>query len=451
MQIKKKYFKKDILILGFGKTGKSIARFLKNQKANIFIYDDNLDVTKNKIKIKNFYDPQQKKISDFFIIFVSPGISKNHYLVRKANKKKIPISSDIELFWENKIVSSNYSSNILGITGTNGKSTIALMISNVLKTKPLGNFGNVILDYIDKKNKNFVIELSSFQLDYINDFKPNISIISNINNDHLNYHKKFLNYFNAKINISKNQEKEDFLIVNYDDENIKKFFSKKNNIKAKIIKISNKKSLTRGIYYKENKIYDNYFTNKNYILKENSFLNLRHNQLNYTLAFSALLALDLKPNKIIKGLDKFQGLPHRLEFLGKIKKIGFYNDSKATNLAATCSAISSFKKVILIVGGFDKGESFKELNKFSNIIIEAYLVGENAGKIRKYIDRKLTNKVCENLKDALEQSYKKSLSSGKYYPILFSPASASFDSYKNFEQRGNYFRKLFHNIRKKVA
>ena len=111
----------------------------------------------------------------------------------------------------------------------------------------------------------------------------------------------------------------------------------------------------------------------------------------------------------------------------------------------------SFKKVILIAGGSDKGESFKELNKFSNIIIEAYLVGENAYKIKKYINRKLSNKVCESLKEALEKSYKKSLSSGKYYPILFSPASASFDDYKSFEQRGDFFKKLFKNIRKKVA
>ena len=186
-------------------------------------------------------------------------------------------------------------------------------------------------------------------------------------------------------------------------------------------------------------------------MKENNFLKLKHNQLNYTIAFSSLLALGLEANKIIKSLNEFKGLPHRLEFLGKIKKISFYNDSKATNVAATCSAIRSFKKVILIAGGFDKGESFKEINKFSNIIVETYLVGENANKIKKYINRKLVNKVCENLKEALEQSYKKSLSSGKLYPILFSPASASFDNYKSFEERGDCFKKLFKKIRKKVA
>ena len=450
MELKTKYYKKDILIVGFGKTGKSIFKFFKNQKVNIFIYDDNLDIIKNKFKSKNFFNEKEKKISDFFTIFVSPGISKNHKLIKKAAKKNIRISSDVELFWENQLT-RNTNQSILGVTGTNGKSTIALMISRVLKTQPLGNFGNTILDNLDKKTKHFVIELSSFQLDYIDNFKPNISIISNINNDHLNYHKTFDNYFKAKINISKNQDKEDFLILNYDDENIKNYFKKKNDIKAKIIKISNKSSFSKGIYYKNNNIYDNFFTNKKYSLKENNFLKLNHNQLNYTIAFSALLILGLEANKIIKRLNEFEGLPHRLEFLGKIKKISFYNDSKATNVAATCSAIRSFKKVILIAGGSDKGESFKELNKFSNIIIQTYLVGENANKIKKYINRQLPNKVCESLKEALERSYKKSLSSGKLYPILFSPASASFDNYKSFEERGDCFKKLFKNIRKKVA
>ena len=450
MELKTKYYKKDILIVGFGKTGKSIFKFFKNQKVNIFIYDDNLDIIKNNFKAKYFFNEKEKKITDFFTIFVSPGISKKHKLIKKAVSKKISISSDIELFWENQLI-SNVNQSILGITGTNGKSTIALMISKVLKTQPLGNYGNAILESSNEKTKYSVIELSSFQLDYIDNFKPNIGIITNINNDHLNYHKTFDNYLKAKINISKNQDKEDFLILNYDDENIKKYFNKKNDIKPKIIKISNKSILSRGIYYKKNKIYDNFFTNKKYSLKENSFLKLKHNQLNYAIAFSALLALGLKANKIIKGLNEFKGLPHRLEFLGKIKKIAFYNDSKATNVAATSSALRSFKKVILIAGGSDKGESFKELNKFSNKIIETYLVGENAYKIKKSINRKLANIICENLKEALERSYKKSLSSGKNYPILFSPASASFDKYAGFEQRGDHFKKLFKNIRKKVA
>ena len=184
---------------------------------------------------------------------------------------------------ENQVTNNTYKS-ILGVTGTNGKSTIAKMIANVLKTQPLGNFGNTVLDHLDKKAKNLIIELSSFQLDYIDNFKPNISI-SNIKNDHLNYHGSFENYLKAKINISKNQDTNDFLIINYDDENIKSFFKKKNDIKAKIIKIRNKKGFSNGINYEENIIYDNFFTNKKYVLKENNFLNSKHNKLNTLLHF----------------------------------------------------------------------------------------------------------------------------------------------------------------------
>ena len=152
MELKTKYYKKDILIVGFGKTGKSILKFFKNQKVNIFIYDDNLDIIKNEFKSKNFFNEKEKSISDFFTIFVSPGISKNHKLIKKAAKKNIRISSDVELFWENQLT-RNSNQCILGVTGTNGKSTIALMISNVLKTQPLGNFGNTILDNLDENTK----------------------------------------------------------------------------------------------------------------------------------------------------------------------------------------------------------------------------------------------------------------------------------------------------------
>ena len=354
------------------------------------------------------------------------------------------------MFWENKII-NKIEQPIVGVTGTNGKSTIALMISNALQTKPLGNFGNTVLDNFYKENCYFVIELSSFQLDYIHNFKPNIGIISNIKTDHLNYHKTFNKYLKAKTNISKNQTNEDFIIINYDDDNIKNFFKEKKNINSQVIKISNNRANNADIYYKNNIIYDDFFTKNKYILKCNNFLKLKHNQLNSTIVFTALLVLGIKPNKIIDDLNKFQGLPHRLEFIGAIKKIEFYNDSKATNVAATCSAINSFKKVILIIGGSDKGESFEDLNNYSNIIIDAYLVGDNSFKIKNFLNKRIVNNICKNLKEAVEKSYKRSLESGKYYPILFSPASASFDNYKNYEQRGNDFKKIFNQIKKNVA
>ena len=172
----KKYKNKEVLVLGFGRTGKSVTKFLKKLKAVIYIWDDNFEVRSFNSKKFKIYNSLKKKVSDFNFIFVSPGISKNHPILQKATKQKIFLTSDIELFWEKKL-EKNKSSSVVGITGTNGKSTIALMVSNVLKTKPLGNFGNPVLDFSNFKEKNFVIELSSFQLEYIKQFKSNISII----------------------------------------------------------------------------------------------------------------------------------------------------------------------------------------------------------------------------------------------------------------------------------
>ncbi|MAJ24563.1 MAG: hypothetical protein CMP36_03535, partial [Rickettsiales bacterium] len=251
MKLKEKYFKKSVLVLGMGKTGKSIIRYLKKFKANIYIWDDNRTKKNIKLNYVNIFNPLKNKIADFEAIFVSPGINKKNLLVKKALKKNITIASDIELFWCDNL-QSNPNSNVIAITGTNGKSTIASMISNSLKTKPLGNFGNPILDYMKNKEKNYIIELSSFQLDYIDKFKPKISIISNINVDHLNYHETFESYLKAKLNIFKNQTKDDYLILNFDDKNIKNLLKKEKDIKADIIKVSCNSYLKKGITIKEN-------------------------------------------------------------------------------------------------------------------------------------------------------------------------------------------------------
>ncbi len=450
MKLKEKYFKKSVLVLGMGKTGKSIIRYLKKFKANIYIWDDNRTKKNIKLNYVNIFNPLKNKIADFEAIFVSPGINKKNLLVKKALKKNITIASDIELFWCDNL-QSNPNSNVIAITGTNGKSTIASMISNSLKTKPLGNFGNPILDYMKNKEKNYIIELSSFQLDYIDKFKPKISIISNINVDHLNYHETFESYLKAKLNIFKNQTKDDYLILNFDDKNIKNLLKKEKDIKADIIKVSCNSYLKKGITIKENYIHDNYFTKKRFALAKNRLLNLKHNQLNFGISFITLLILGMKPVEIIKSLGKFKGLAHRLEFIGSISKIEFYNDSKATNVSATCSAISAFKKVILIAGGSDKGDNFETLKDYSNKIVETYLIGKTAYKISKSLQNVCKNNICNTLQEAVEKSYEKSIATGKFYPIIFSPACASFDNYNSFEERGEHFKKVFNEFKRRAA
>ena len=212
--------------------------FLKNKKLNIYFWDDNKEIL-NKINSR-FLKYTKQNLSIFHSIFASPGISKNHKIIKNAIKNKIKISSDIELFL-NEL--DNKSNILLAITGTNGKSTIALMISKALNIKPLANYGNTVLENLQKINKNIVLELSSFQLDYLDFIKPKVSIISNIKEDHISYHGSFKNYQKSKIKICKYQDEKDFTILNYDDFNLRKISLKKNFTRATIIWVSLKKEL----------------------------------------------------------------------------------------------------------------------------------------------------------------------------------------------------------------
>ena len=211
------------------------------------------------------YDRNIDKLANFHKVFVSPGVKKNHFLILESTKQKLPVINDIELFWE--IYKDNDDNkNIVAVTGTNGKSTVALMISEAIRSHPLGNYGNPVLNYKNKKCNNYIIELSSFQLDYIKNFRPFISIITNIEKDHISHHESFKKYLNAKKNIYRNQNKNDYLILNYDNENIKKHILDKNKIVPHIIKVSNKTFLKKGISLINNVLYDNYFSNTQYII-----------------------------------------------------------------------------------------------------------------------------------------------------------------------------------------
>ena len=211
MLLNNKYYYKKILIIGFGETGKSIAKFLSAKKCKISFWDDNNKNNYNK-KFKKIC-PKELELNYYDFIFVSPGVSKKHFLVKKIISKGIHISTDIELFLYS-ISNLDAKIKLIAITGTNGKSTVAMMIAKVLNTKPLGNYGNLVLDNLNKINKNVVVELSSFQLDYINKIRPSISVITNIKPDHISHHGNFKNYKNAKFNITKDQKKNDYLILN---------------------------------------------------------------------------------------------------------------------------------------------------------------------------------------------------------------------------------------------
>ena len=448
MQLKNNIFKnKKTLVIGLGVTGKSVIKFLKQQKAEIFFWDDAVSNFKDEKSLQHFNIKKDfEKKFDFLI--VSPGVKKEHFLLKKFSNTSAKITNDIEIFWQ--IIKQNSRSNkIIGITGTNGKSTVASMIAHFFKTKVLGNFGNPVLDNISRHSKPIIIELSSFQLDFIKDFYPNISIITNLKRDHVSHHGSLRNYVNAKKKIFKNKTAEDVLVLNYDDQLVRKIA--KSNIRAKIIWVSNQKELKNGISFLENKIIDNYFENKLITYNLNKKNNLLHNKINIIFSYSVLKTLGYKSETILRKLKTYKGLDYRLEYLGKIRQVGFYNDSKATNVAATCSAIESFDKVFLIAGGSDKKDDFKPLKKLYKKIYATYLYGETATKIATSLKNTVSSHLCNDLDEAIRKSFLKSVQTKKCYPILFSPACASFDQYENYKSRGAHFTKLFKVLSKEFS
>jgi len=409
------FYKKRILIYGLGKSGSSVFKFLKK--------DNKITVRDDKIKIYN------KKINkiEFDYIIISPGIDINKCRLSnflKNNSKKI--YTDLDIFYNH-----HKENNKITITGTNGKSTTAKILYEVLKDQKedvrlVGNIGNPIL--LEKKITNktiFVIEASSYQLEYSKLFKSNISLILNISPDHLERHKTINKYISAKFKLIKKQSKEDFAILNTKNFYIKKELKKKIYL-SKIIKI------------KEN--VDSIFLKK----INNQFFNSVGNKENLRFILEVAKILKFKKNLLIKTLKKFKGLKYRQQIIFQSKKLTIINDSKATTFSSSVSLLKSLTNVHWILGGLGKKGDKLVLSKKNCENIKAYVFGtkkyffiSKLKKLMKYesfLDLKsLVKKLSIEIKIDKDITHK---------TILFSPSAASFDNFKNFEERGEYFNQL---------
>jgi len=409
------FYKKKILIYGLGKSGLSAFKFLKKDN-EITTHDDKIKDNNKKIIKKKF---------DFIII--SPGIDINKcnlskYL--KDNNKKI--YTDLDIFYN-----SYKRNNKITITGTNGKSTTAKILYDVLKDQKVdvrlvGNIGNPVL--LEKKITNktvFVIEASSYQLEYSKLFKSNISIILNISPDHLERHKTINRYVSAKFKLIKNQSKDDLAILNTKNFYIRREIKLKNFL-PKIIKIEKN-------------------TNNNILKKiNNPYFNTDGNKDNLKFVLEVAKIMNLKKNSLFKTLKKFRGLKYRQEIIFQSKNLTIINDSKATTFSSSMSLLKSLTNVYWIVGGQAKKGDILLLSKKSCKNFKAYIFGNNKNffinklkKIMKYESFLDLNSLIKRL--FLEIKVEKKT---KHRTILFSPSAASFDSFKNFEQRGKYFNYL---------
>ena len=420
------FFKKKILIYGLGKSGLSAYKFLKSNN-QIYLYDDKkIDIKDSALK-KRFksYDEIIKTKVDYIII--SPGINIKTCKLKKFLKKNSrKINTDLDIFF------SSYSKNKnITITGTNGKSTTTKILYEVLKQQKLdvrlvGNIGNPILSEKNITNKTiFVIEASSYQLEYSKLFKAKLAVILNISPDHLERHKTLKNYVEAKFKLIKNQTKKDYAIINGQNSYIKKHLKNKHFL-PKIIKV--------GQY---DKIISLKKLDNPYFLTEGNKENL-----NFVLEISKILKI--KRKDVLKRIKNFNGLKYRQQIIYKSKKLTIINDSKATSFSSSASILKSLKNVHWIVGGLaKKGDKFL-LSKNDCKNIKAYIFGNNRGVFINALKNIVRYESFTDLKFLVKKIFKdlNSINHQNHQIILFSPSAASFDKFKNFEERGKYFNNL---------
>ena len=415
---------KKILIYGLGKSGVSSYKFLKN-KADLYLFDDN---EKKNIKLKsNLRLNTLKEISkiNFDKIIISPGIDISKCKLSTTLKKNSSkIYTDLDIFY------SFYKNKSITVTGTNGKSTTAQILYKVLEDQKydvrlIGNIGNPALSEKKiTKHTIFVIEASSYQLEYSQIFSSKYAAILNIAPDHIERHKNLKNYITAKFKLLVSQPNNATAFINKNDPLITKKIDN-NNLKQKIIKIDSKKS---------NKIYNQ--------IKNEYFLS-SGNKENLSFVLKILKIFKLNNKILLKTLNKFKGLKYRQQIIFKNKNLTIINDSKSTSFASSENLLKNLNYVYWILGGIPKKSDQFKLSKKHCKNFKAYIFSKHHKEFKKNLKNKIIVKNLKDLKDILNEIFldikKKKLEKNI---ILFSPAGASFDNFKNFEDRGLYFNKL---------
>ena len=447
---------KNVLLIGLAKTGISTIKLLDKLEANITVNDIKteeklVDILEELKDIKNAtyilgYHPEEVDHIDLAV--VSPGVPLDLPFIQKLYSNNIKVIGEVELAYE---LSNNPT--FIGITGTNGKTTTTSLVGEIFKaakcdTYVVGNIGKPVIETVGiADEKSFLItELSSFQLESIVDFKPRVSMILNLSPDHLNRHHTMENYIMAKANIFKNQDKNDFTILNYDDEAVRALSSKCN---SQVLYFSRKHQGVRGIYVNnEGNIVIN--IDKEIVLLHEDELSLPggHNLENCMAATLAAYVSGIDIEVIREVLKTFAGVEHRQEFVRNLNGVMFVNDSKATNPDSSIKAVQSYNRpIVLIAGGMDKQSSFDEfLDAAKENVYALVLLGETAQKIKECAQNKGFDNiiVVKDMKEAVNASYQIAKDGDV---VLLSPACASWDMYKSFEVRGIDFKDNVNNLK----
>ena len=442
---------KRLVILGGGESGVGTALLATAKGYEVFVSDKAEIKKKYKdVLIHHEIKWEEKqhtvsKILDADMVMKSPGIPNKVALVQQIIEAKIPIVSEIEF------ASAFTDATLVAITGSNGKTTTASLAHHILKQDLdvglAGNIGDSFAKQILEENHaNYVLEISSFQLDDIADFKPKIAVLTNITPDHLDrYDFKFENYIASKFRIVENQTEDDYFIYDADDPVIENWMSL-HPIKSKKLPFSLTRVIENGAYLNNDTIIITIDNNQITMPIKRLALDGKHNIKNAMAASTAAHLLKIRKQTIRESLENFQGVEHRLENVLRINKVQYINDSKATNVNATYFALESMQApTVWIVGGEDKGNDYRELFPFVNEKVKAIIcLGVNNEKLLENFSN-MVDVIVETqyMSEAIKIAYKVASAGDN---VLLSPACASFDLFENYEDRGRQFKDAVRNL-----
>ena len=446
---------KRVLVFGAGKSGVSATRLLQRQEAFVILYDSNTELTNKDFADKfdtekNFLlitgELSEELIVSLDLLIISPGVAVDHPAVVRIREKNIPLWGEIELAYR---ISKG---KIVGITGTNGKTTTTTLVGEIMNTYfdevyVVGNIGNPYTDVAMETTEQSVavIELSSFQLETIQEFKPDVSAILNITPDHLNRHHTMDNYIAMKENIAKNQTMTEVCVLNYEDPIL---FEMAKRLKTRVVFYSSVHKLEEGLYLEDEDIYYSTGGTREFVVNINELkVPGKHNYENIMAATGMAIAMGVPMEFIHTALVNFRAVEHRIEYVENINGVTYYNDSKGTNPDASIKAVQAMRTpTILIGGGYDKQNDFDDwIEAFDNKVKLLVLLGQTREQIAETAKRHGFHNIImvSDLKEAVRISAEKAEPGDT---VLLSPACASWGMFENYEQRGRLFKEYVREL-----
>ena len=435
---------KNITVVGAGRTGIETSNFLVSRQASVTLVDikSRIELEKNihslLPKVRTLFECSEIPISSDLIV-LSPGVDIHASFLEGARKRGVQIISEIEL------ASRFTKTPIIAVTGTNGKSTVTTLIGDILrqagkKVAVGGNLGTPFIALLEQEPVDyFILEISTFQLEGIKTFRPDIAIILNITPDHLDRHKTVEEYVNLKGRISAFQNEEDILVLNKDDESVMK---QGERCKAKKVFFSLLDKVAEGAYLKNGSIFTYFDEKEQNILSVGKLQTAMQFQTENLLSAIVVATLvNATKSDIANVAMRFKGLDHRVEWVRTVHGIDFVNDSKGTNVGALHKSLKIFSRpIVLIAGGKDKGGDFRVLKElFKEKVKHLVLIGETKNKFREILNGSFSYEDAESMEDAVGRAMKKSIAGDI---VLLSPGCSSFDMFESFVERGNQFKEI---------